>query len=100
MTQELEELRQGLVEFKRHAPHLWRVGANPVAENIVGREADHEQVRRRACAQLLVQNEFLGKFELVIVSERRGTDNPVQANPLPPFFLSASPCRRPPTASI
>jgi hypothetical protein len=48
MTEEIEEIRQTPVEFERHAAHLRRVRPNLVAENIVGREADHEQVGRRA----------------------------------------------------
>jgi hypothetical protein len=56
-----------------------RVGANLVAENIVGREADHEQIGCRPRAQFLVQNEFLGKFELVVVGEGSGADDLVKS---------------------
>ena len=69
MAEEAEELRQTSIEFKRHAAHLRRVGANLVAENIIGRKADYQQVGRWARAQSLIQNEFLGEFELVIVGE-------------------------------
>ena len=78
MAEEVEELRQAPVEFKRHAPHLWRVWTNLVPENIVGREADCEKVRCRARSELLVYDKFLGKFQLVIVGERSGAHHFVE----------------------
>ncbi len=94
MTEEVEELRQTPVEFERHAAHLRGVGTNLVAEDIVGREADHKQVGRRACAQLLVQHEFLGEFQLVIVGEGSGADNLVEAGGRAIFVRAVSPCGR------
>src|SRR5271169_970421 len=90
MTEKAEELRQTPVEFKRHAAHSRRVGTNLVSENIVGRKADDQQVRCRARAQLLVQDELFGKFQLVIVGEGSGTDDLIKAERLARFVLTVS----------
>ena len=50
-----------------------------MAENVVGGQADREQVGRGTLAELLVNHQFLGKRELVLIGEGRGADHFVEA---------------------
>src|SRR4029077_20642959 len=50
-----------------------------VAENVIGRQTDGEEVGTGACSQLLVIDHVLRKLELVLVRERSGADHLIES---------------------
>ena len=79
MSEEVEEVGQFAIEVEGHLLHLRRVRADLVTENVVGREADREQVGRGTVAEILVNHQLLGELELVLVGERGRADHFVEA---------------------
>src|ERR1039457_2058652 len=51
-----------------------------MAENVVWRKADGEQVRSVSGAEILVNHQLLGEFEFVLVGEGGGADHFVEAS--------------------
>ena len=40
VTEEVDEVGEFTIEIESHLLHFWRVGADSVAEDVVGRKAD------------------------------------------------------------
>src|SRR2546428_10581279 len=74
MSEEVEETGELPVGGQGHGLHFRRIGANLVTKNIVGRQADDQEISRRASAQSFVRHQLSREFEFVVVGERRGTD--------------------------
>ena len=71
VSEKLEETGQLAVHGERHGFHLGGIRPHFVAENIVGRQADDQQIGGGAVAQFFVGDQLPRKFEFVIVGERR-----------------------------
>ena len=79
MSQKIEEAGKFVVEIERHLLHLRRIGPDLVAENIVGREADDEKIGGWAAADVFVNHQLFGELEFVLVAERGGADDFIEA---------------------
>ena len=71
MAEEIDEIRQLAIEIESHLLHFRRIGPDLVTENVVGRQADREQVGRGAATDVLVDDQFLGELEFVLVGRTR-----------------------------
>ena len=56
MAEKIDEVGELAVEIERHLLHLRRIGADLVAKNVVGREADRKQIGGRAAADVFVEH--------------------------------------------
>ena len=74
MSEEVDEVGEFAIEIESHLLHLGRIGTDLVAEDVVRRQADGEKIGCGTVAEFLVNHQFLGERELVLVGEARGAD--------------------------
>src|SRR5690242_6674284 len=72
-----------MIEVQGHLPHLGGVGANGVAENVVGRKTHREQIGGRASAHVLIADQLPADLKFVLVSEGGTPDDLVKSGVVP-----------------
>src|ERR1700724_2657179 len=79
MAEEGKKVGEFAIEGERHGGHLGRIGADLVAENVVGRKADREKIGGFTAAELFVYDPLFCKFQFVFVGEWSRTDHFIEA---------------------
>ena len=74
LLQKGEEFADLAIERERHRVHLRGVGAIGMARQVVGREADHQQVGDGALAQLFLLDQLARELEFVVIGVRRAAN--------------------------
>src|SRR5438094_9322928 len=88
VSKEVDEVSQFTIEIQSHLLQFWRVGADLVTKDVVGRKADRKKVGCRATANVLVDHQLLGKLEFVLVGERSRPDDVVETGMRTVCFLA------------
>ena len=70
LLEKREELSQFAIKRQSHRFHFGTVRSYAMSKDIVCRQTDAQEIRRRSTAQLFLPDKFFGEVELIIVGKR------------------------------